>query len=79
MVEEESSAMPIEIDITQNAMFKSGERRGEVNILKRVLERRFGPLPESIRARIDSADVESLDRWVDRLDAAGSLDAVFAD
>jgi len=82
IVGEESSAMPIEIDISENAVFKlgakQGEVRGEAKVLTRLLERRFGTLPDTARTRIESADVESLDRWVDRLDGAETLDAVFA-
>jgi hypothetical protein len=32
-----------------------------------------------MRTRITSADLESLDRWVDRLDSASTLDDFFAD
>jgi hypothetical protein len=83
--------MPIEIDITENAVFKLGEKRGlavgeargevrgKVKMITKLLERRFGPLSESMRTRITSADVESLDRWVDRLDSAPTLDDFFAD
>jgi len=91
LVREEVTAMPIEIDISENAVFKLGEERGEVKgerrgeirgevkVLTKFLERRFGPLPPSIRTRIESADIESLDRWVDRLPDASTLDAVFVD
>ena len=95
MVREESSAMPIEIDITQNAMFKWGEEKGvakgeargeargeaqgEAKLLTKFLERRFGPLPQALRDRVKGANVESLDRWADRLYDARSLDAVFDD
>ena len=83
--------MPIEIDISENAAFKRAQRRGvalgeargeakgEAKVLLRLLERRFGPLPESVRARIASADIDSLDLWVDPLHGAPSLDEVFAD
>ena len=81
IVTEESTEMPIEIDITENAMFKwgeeKGEARGEAKILTRFLERRFGPLPDAVKARIASADTQTIERWVDRMDgAAASLDEV---
>ena len=83
--------MPIEIDVTQNAMYKWGEEqgeakgqaigevKGEAKTLSRLLVQRFGPLPESVRTRIATADIDLLDRWVDRLDTAAILDDVFAD
>ena len=83
MVIEESKAMPIEIDITQNAMFKwgetQGEARGEAKALTRLLQDRFGTLPDSFRTRIENADVELLDRWLSRVYRAATLEAVFAD
>ena len=81
--------MPIEIDVTQNAMYKwgeeigeargeaKGEARGEAKTLSKLLVRRFGPLPEFVRARIASADIESLDHWIDRFDTSKTLDDVF--
>jgi hypothetical protein len=56
-----------------------GEAKGEAKILSKFLEKRFGPLPESIRTRIASADTTALDRWVDRFADAESLDAVLAE
>jgi hypothetical protein len=87
MVKEEADAMPIEIDVTENELFKwgeakgisLGEARGEAKLLTKFLERRFGPLQESVRDRIYAADVDTIDRWADRLDLAGSIEAVFAD
>ena len=56
-----------------------GLAMGEAKALTRLLERRFGPLSESLRGRIDRAEVEALDRWLDRMDAATTIDAVFED
>ena len=86
MVREESSEMPIEIDLRENAFVKWGEElgraegraEGEAKILIRLLERRFGVLPNAILARVAAADVDSLDRWVDRVMDACDLDSVFA-
>ena len=87
MVKEETDAMPIEIDITQNAFFKwaaakgeaRGEARGEAKALTRFLQDRFGTLPDSVRSRLDGADVELLDRWLSRVYHAPTLEAVFAE
>ena len=78
--------MPIEIDLRENAFVKWGEElgraegraEGEAKILIRLLERRFGVLPNAILARVAAADVDSLDRWVDRVMDACDLDSVFA-
>ena len=82
MVIEESSAMPIEIDITQNAMFKWGEEKGvaqgEGKQLIKFLENKFGPLSEAVRGRIAAADIARLDLWTDRSFRAATLDDVFA-
>jgi hypothetical protein len=91
IVKEESADMPVELDITENALYKIakaageaqgaalGEARGEAKLLTKFLERRFGPLPDAIRSRISAADVDALDQWADRMDTAQTLDEVFAD
>ena len=87
--------MPIEIDLRENAFVKWGEELGEAkgmakgmaegrvhgesHTLTRILERRFGHLPETIRAKIASADASALDRWVDQVVDATSLDAIFGE
>ena len=93
IVKEESKDMPIEIDLRENAFFKWAEERGmaqgvtqgmaqgvaqgESKTLMKILERRFGHIPEGIRAKVASADTSTLDTWVDRVIDAESLDAVF--
>ena len=50
-----------------------GEVRGRAKILSRLLEKRFGALPQSIQQQIAAADVVSIEAWFDRaLDAADS-------
>lgn len=47
-------------------------------MLRRLLERRFGPVPADVLARVEAAEVDQLARWLDRLlDEPPSLDAVF--
>ena len=55
-----------------------GIAKGEAKSLTRLLERRFGPLPAAIKSRIDGADLNQLDAWIDRVLDAKSLDAMFA-
>ena len=55
-----------------------GRVEGEAKSLTRLLERRFGPLPAAVKSRIDGADLNQLDAWIDRVLDAKSLDAMFA-
>lgn len=54
-----------------------GEARGKAALLLRLIERRFGPAPETVRARISAADSADLDAWADSAIDAPSLDDVF--
>jgi hypothetical protein len=56
-----------------------GRKLGEVEVLVRQLERRFGPLDEVTRARLAAADSERLLGWAERVLTAGRLAEVFAD
>ena len=53
-------------------------REGCIKILLRQLNRRFGPLPADIEPRLLAATPTKLDRWIDRVLDATTLDAVFA-
>ncbi len=55
---------------------QQGERRGEATMLLRLIERKFGPPSELVRARIIQADAETLRRWFDQGLVAQSLDEV---
>jgi hypothetical protein len=52
-------------------------REGEIAMLVRLLERKFGPLASEDRARLDGADAEQLLDWGERILTANSLDEVF--
>src|SRR5262249_6178726 len=54
-----------------------GRREGEVEVLLRQLQLRFGPLPADVTARVTAADVETLLRWSERVLSAPTLDTVF--
>ncbi len=54
-----------------------GEARGKAALLLRLIERRFGPVPETVRARISAADSADLDAWADAAIDAASLDDIF--
>jgi hypothetical protein len=55
---------------------EKGLHKGQLNTLVRQLTRRFGPLPESALARLQSARPDQLDLWTDRVLDAPTLEAV---
>jgi Domain of unknown function (DUF4351) len=56
-----------------------GRTEGQAKSLVRLLERRFGTVPEELRAKVFDADVPSLDAWLDRVFDAPDLQAIFAE
>lgn len=56
---------------------QQGERNKAIAILTRHLTKRFGPLSDATRQRLDTATLDQLDTWADRILDADSLDAVF--
>jgi hypothetical protein len=42
-----------------------------------LAERRFGPLPQALRDRVECADAASIERWLGRLLDATSLETPF--
>jgi hypothetical protein len=58
---------------------QEGRKEGAATILLRLLEHRFGVLPEVVRARVQAADTELLAAWGMRILTAESLDGIFAD
>jgi hypothetical protein len=55
-----------------------GRQEGEAALLRRLLERRFGALPDWALDRIAAADTAALEDWGLRVLDAGSLDDVLA-
>jgi predicted transposase/invertase (TIGR01784 family) len=55
-----------------------GRQEGERSVLTRLLERRFGPLPQDLRERLERASLHELDRWTDQVLSAHTLADVFA-
>ena len=56
-----------------------GKLEGEAAVLARLLNKRFGPLDDSTRARLNTATLEQLEHWTDRILDATSVDQVFRD
>ena len=55
---------------------QEGRQEGEATLLMRLLERRFGALPDWAKERIATADSVALEEWGLRVLDAGSLDDV---
>ncbi|MCA9709351.1 MAG: Rpn family recombination-promoting nuclease/putative transposase [Myxococcales bacterium] len=55
-----------------------GEAKGKAEVLIKLLGLRFGPLPESLRARVQSAAIDQLDAWTDRVLTAQTLEDALA-
>jgi hypothetical protein len=56
---------------------EQGLQQGEALVLKRLLTRRFGPLPEEVENKLAQADRSQLESWADRVLDAKSLEEVF--
>ena len=56
-----------------------GRAKGRASPLNRQLEYKFGPLPLSVRERVQCASKRELDEWLDAVLDAPTLEAVFRD
>lgn len=54
-----------------------GRVEGQASVLLRLLEKKFGPVPVEIVARVQSASVDDLDHCTEHLLSAASLDELF--
>lgn len=58
---------------------QTGRQEGEMILLIRLLNHKFGALTPKFKLRIKAADIKTLQRWADRLLEATSIDEVFAE
>ena len=56
---------------------QEGWQEGQAELLVRILERKFGPLPSVYQQRILTAGSDDIWRWVDRVLSAEALEQVF--
>lgn len=61
----------------QQSFINQGRKEGALSIVERQLTRRFGPLPKTVRKKIEKASLEQLEAWSDVLPDAQSLKQVF--
>jgi predicted transposase YdaD len=57
---------------------QEGRQEGKSEALARLLEKRFGPIPSSVAARVANATPTQLEAWLEAILEAPALDAVFA-
>ena len=55
---------------------EQGLVRGRRQTLEKQMALKFGPLSDAVSARIQAADLELLDRWLERILTATTPDAV---
>lgn len=60
-----------------DSVLNEGAQRGIERMLRALLAKRFGALPEWAQARLRAADTDTLERWSPRLLDAASLEDVF--
>ena len=58
---------------------EQGRKEGSAALLERQLARRFGQLPQAVRARLAEAGAEQVAAWSDALPEAQSLRQVFGE
>ncbi len=56
-----------------------GMEAGERAMFLRLLDKRFGPLDASVRARVEQASVSDLELWANRILTAATLEEILAD
>jgi len=66
--------MPIHIDILENKVLGREFKRGEVTVLRRQIEKRFGTLPDWVEERLATASDSQLDQWTLRILDAANLE-----
>jgi len=55
---------------------RQGMQQGEARVLVRLLQLKFGELPEAVLHRIEHADEQTLLQWSERVLTAEQLDEV---
>jgi hypothetical protein len=81
-VEQEARKMPVYIDILENKVLgrefkkglQEGRQEGELAILRRLIEKRFGSLPSWAEQRLTSASIEQLEQLATRVLEAANLE-----
>ena len=56
---------------------EEGQRQGQTRLLLKLLQQRFGELPDGVADRLATAAPEQLEQWGERLLSAPTLEAIF--
>lgn len=65
------------VNTIERVLLAKTRQETESAMLKRLLTRRFGDLPDSVQARLRAAESEQIETWFDQAISAATLDAVF--
>jgi hypothetical protein len=65
------------IQLGRQEGIEQGRRQGEIELLLRLLRRKFGSVPRNIQARVRDAQPDQLLEWGERLVIASSLGEIF--
>jgi len=76
-IEVEESVMPTIAETWEARGKQQGQRKHAQDILQRQLAQRFGALSAEVIQRIETAELDTLDRWLDQVLTAPTLAAVF--
>jgi hypothetical protein len=64
---------------TYDRITRESKAEVRVEMLLRLLQKRFGPLPDAVTRRVSRGSTKKLDTWIERLLDAKTLPEVFAD
>ncbi len=66
------------LDRWEAEFLQEGRQQGEATLLTRMLQRRFGELPDSVRVHLRTAPPDQLEHWGEQLLDAASLNDLFS-
>ena len=74
---EKQTMLSERFDEWEAEFLQKGQKDGEARLLTLQLRKRFGELPESVRARVSAAGPDELEHWGERLLEVSSLSELF--
>jgi len=78
MIEEEARKMPLLNDILENRVLGREFQRGELSLLRRLIEERFGPIPQWAADRLVERSAAELEELGVRVLKASTIEELFA-
>jgi Domain of unknown function (DUF4351) len=76
-VKRELDIMPIRVRVEDMPFYERAKIQEAYKLVLKMLQMRFGELPQKIMERLQTADCEHLERWALLLLSANSLDEIF--